>query len=156
MTSRTSARWCGALEHDRLCWLIERDELAVCDRHERDRIAPRGHRVLGDSDHAVKLACQLEAVADREPQRAIDDHLAVRLREPPAPHERQRLPDVVRPSQPDEGDPEVAAAVRALDDLIRVRPRAPHERDRGGSLLDAGIEPRCLGERTARIALNDP
>ena len=43
-----------------------------------------------------------------------------------------------------------------LDQLVRVRPRAPNSGHRGRTVLDARIEPRALRKRTARVALHEP
>jgi hypothetical protein len=74
---------------------------------------------------------------------------------PPA-HERQRAPRIVRPAEADERDAHDGAAVLSLNELIRVRARGAHARHRGGSRLDARVEPRTFRERPARVALNEP
>src|SRR5205085_1955521 len=93
-----------------------------------------------------------DALADREPRRAIRDHLAPRLRDRPPESEAAPRPTVARPGEPDEREPRM----RALHLVRHEWPRRPHSRDRARPRLDVARNPRRLREGPARVALHDP
>ena len=134
---------------------IELQLLRVGQRDVDRRIAAGVDLVARQADDGERVAAERDTVAERQPGGAVGDHLVVAARDAAS------LDDLRRAARPrrlvaDDVEPELAAAVLGLDRLVGDAARRRDAGDARDRFARVAGNARGLGERAARVGLDDP